>query len=87
MNHGVSTLRHAGRHLNNAYNVGKIVYKTVQPLLKEMAPAIEGRATKALEGASSGYEYRRDKAAAVDAVGGQIQANLKMKSMPEILPY
>ena len=86
MNHGVSTLRHVGRHLNNAYNVGKIAYKTIQPLLKEMAPAIEGRATKALEGASSGYEYLRDKAAAVDAVGSQIKANLRSKQT-EMMPY
>ena len=56
LNHGASTLRHVGSHLNQAYNVGKTVYQTVQPLLKELAPAIEGRATKALKGAASGYE-------------------------------
>ena len=88
MNHGVSTLRHVGSHLNHAYNVGRTVYKTIQPLLKEMAPAIEGRTTKALKGASSGYEYLRDKAAAVNAVGGQIEANLKKKGLSsEMMPY
>ena len=89
LNHGVSTLGNVGSHLNQAYNVGKTVYQTVQPLLKELAPAIEGRTTKALKGAASGYEYLQDKAAAVDAVGGQIETNLKRKGLShsEMMPY
>ena len=86
---GVSTLRHVGSHINHAYNVGRTVYQTVQPLLKDLAPALEGRTTKTLKGAASGYEYLRDKAAAVDAVGDQINSNLKRKgvSHSDMLPY
>ena len=86
---GVSTLRHVGSHINHAYNVGRTVYQTVQPLLKDLAPALEGRATKAGKGAASGYEYLRDKAAAVDAVGSQIQSSLKKKGLSpsEMMPY
>ena len=89
LNNGVSTLRHVGSHINHAYNVGRTVYQTVQPLLKDLAPALEGRTTKTLKGAASGYEYLRDKAAAVDAVGNQIHSNLKPKglSASEMMPY
>ena len=89
LNNGVSTLRHVGSHINHAYNVGRTVYQTVQPLLKDLAPALEGRTTKAIKGAASGYEYLRDKAAAVDAVGDQIHSNLNRKglSASDMLPY
>ena len=85
----VSTLRHVGGSLNTAYNVGRTVYQSVQPLLKELAPALEGQTTKTLQGVGSGYEYLRDKAAAVDAVGNQIQSSLKKKgvSPSEMMPY
>ena len=65
------------------------MYQTVQPLLKDLAPALEGRATKTLKGAASGYEYLRDKDAAVDAAGGQIETNLKRKGLShsEKMPY
>ena len=86
---GVSTLRHVGGSLENAYQVGRTVYQTMQPLLKELAPALEGQTTKTLKGAASGYEYLRDKAAAVDAVGSQIQSSLKKKGLSpaEMMPY
>ena len=89
LNNGVSTLRHVGCHINHAYNVGRTKYQTLQPLLKDLAPALEGRTTKTLKGAASGYEYFRDKAAAVDAVGSQIQSNMKKKGLSpsEMLPY
>jgi len=86
---GVSSLRHVGGSLEHAYQVGRTVYKIARPLLKELAPALEGQTTKTLQGAASGYEYMRDKAAAVDAVGSQIQSSLKKKGLSpsEMMPY
>ena len=78
---GVGTLRHVGGSLDHAYQVGRTVYQSVQPLLKELAPALEGQTTKILKGVGSGYEYLRDKAAAVESVGNQIQSNLKKKGL------
>ena len=86
---GVSTLRHVGGSLDHAYQIGRTVYQIARPLLKELAPALEGQTTKTLKGAASGYEYLRDKAAAADAVGNQIQSSLKKKGLSpsEMMPY
>jgi len=85
---GAGSLRHFGGQLDHAYQIGKNSYRIARPLLKMLAPALEDQATRTLQGAASGYEFMRDKAAAVEAVGNQIQG-FKNKGMSpsEMLPY
>ena len=84
-----STLRHIGGSLDHAYKVSRTAYQIARPLLKQLAPSFEGQTTKTLQNAASGYEYLRDKAAAVDAVGNQIQTSLKNKQLShsQMMPY
>ena len=85
---GAGSLRHFGGQLDHAYQISKEGYQIARPLLKMLAPALEDQATRTLQGAASGYEFMRDKAAAVEAVGNQIQG-FKNKGMSpsEMLPY
>ena len=85
---GTGSLRHFGGHLDHAYEIGKESYQIARPLLKMLAPALEDQATRTLQGAASGYEFMRDKAAAVEAVGNQIQGFQNRGMSPsEMLPY
>ena len=85
---GTGSLRHFGGQLDHAYELGKESYQIARPLLNLLAPELEQQTTRTLQGAASGYEFLRDKAAAVEAVGHQIQGfQNKGMSPSEMLPY
>ena len=85
---GTGSLRHFGGQLDHAYAIGKESYQIARPLLKILAPELEQQTTRTLQGAASGYEFLRDKAAAVEAVGNQIQGfQNKGMSPSQMMPY
>ena len=80
---GYGQARAFAQALDHGVELAARTYRAVQPILKDVAPQLEGKATTAATGMKSEYNQMRARALQVNDVMSATEATLKRK-VPEL---